>query len=380
MASRAWRWSGWALGLVFLLVLGSLPRAASGQPVGVIPAPERLLGVGDAAPALAGLEWIRGEAVQSLSPGKVYAVEFWATWCGPCIAAFPHLTSVQEHFGEGVVVIGVTAEDPMQSAEEVRAFVAEREEEMGYRVALDRTGRVRDSWMAAAGMSGIPCVFVVDKSGRVVWIGHPGGEAFEEVVASVVEDRFDLDAALRRRAEERARRAALEEAQRSLHRAWEAGDVDRAFALADEIVAVDPPAMRDWAVWKFRSLLTDPARARRGEAYARSLMEGDYAEDAEMLRRLASGIAGSIGVESPDLDLALELAERAVSVHRSRDADTLAVLALVRQARGETAEAIAALERGAEVATHERQRRRLLNELELVRMEAEMAARRSGGG
>src|SRR5258706_15209358 len=64
--------------------------------------------VGDPAPALAVERWLLGTPCERLERGQVYVIEFWATWCGPCIAGMAHLSALQRELGaRGLHVIGV---------------------------------------------------------------------------------------------------------------------------------------------------------------------------------------------------------------------------------------------------------------------------------
>src|SRR5947209_897878 len=91
------------------------------------------LKVGDAAPPLTVTKWLSGAEVKSFEPGKVYVVEFWATWCGPCVVMMPHLGDIQEELGpKGVTVIGFTAKDDGNTPERVAAFVGKRGDKLGY--------------------------------------------------------------------------------------------------------------------------------------------------------------------------------------------------------------------------------------------------------
>src|SRR5882757_3255499 len=68
------------------------------------------LNVGDPAPRLQPGKWVQGEAVKEFARDKVYIVEFWATWCGPCRVSIPHLNELHAKLKDkGVIVIGQDA-------------------------------------------------------------------------------------------------------------------------------------------------------------------------------------------------------------------------------------------------------------------------------
>ncbi len=140
---------------------------------------------GKPAPALSVDSYVKGDAVKSFEPGKVYVVEFWATWCGPCIASIPHLTQMQKDHPK-VTFISVAGfergGDAASNEKKVREFVGKRGDAMGYRVAFDGDASMAKEWMMAAKRNGIPCAFVVGGDGNVAWIGNPQGSSLEEAV------------------------------------------------------------------------------------------------------------------------------------------------------------------------------------------------------
>lgn len=154
----------------------------------VLPAAAALK-VGDPAPKLQPASWVQGDPVKEFEGDKVYIVEFWATWCGPCIAAIPHLNEFHKKFEDkGLVVIGQNVWE--RDVKAVPGFVKKMGAKMTYRVALDDTsakeGVMATDWLTAAGQNGIPCGFVVDKKGKIAYIGHPMGlkeSLLEELLA-----------------------------------------------------------------------------------------------------------------------------------------------------------------------------------------------------
>lgn len=133
---------------------------------------------GDLAPALTVTDWVQGEQFDKLAKGQVYVVDFWATWCGPCIAAMPHLTKVQADHPESVSVVAVDIwENKEWSREERIKNVTEKVKSLGdkmrVRVAIDGDESMTKAWFEAADRDGIPSTFIVDQGGRIAWIGHP---------------------------------------------------------------------------------------------------------------------------------------------------------------------------------------------------------------
>jgi thiol-disulfide isomerase/thioredoxin len=121
---------------------------------------------GEPAAALAVAHWVKGEPVD-VSSG-VHVVEFWATWCPPCLTSIPHLTELQEKFKDrGVNIIGVSKE----KLDTVEPFVKKMGDKMAYTVAIDG-GVISKDYMEKYNIGGIPHAFVV-KDGEVAWHGHP---------------------------------------------------------------------------------------------------------------------------------------------------------------------------------------------------------------
>jgi len=105
------------------------------------------LTLGDPAPKLQVAKWVQGEPVNGFDTNHVYIVEFWATWCGPCVASIPHLNELWQKFKDkGVIVIGqdVWEGDGTGAA----AFVKKMGDKMTYRVALDDTSKEPDGYMS----------------------------------------------------------------------------------------------------------------------------------------------------------------------------------------------------------------------------------------
>jgi len=156
--------------------------------------------IGDPAPPLRVREWLKGTPVQQFEKGSVYVVEFWATWCKPCKAAMPHLSSLAAKYRDSVIILGVSIyEDKSTSVAKIKAFVDSMGNQMNYQVAIQDSNFMVADWIEAANAkdNGIPATFVVNAEGRLAWIGHP--KDLDEVLPKIVNNTWDLKEALTKR-------------------------------------------------------------------------------------------------------------------------------------------------------------------------------------
>ena len=146
---------------------------------------------GDNAPLLSVDEWLKGDPVKEFLNDNVYLIEFWGTWCGPCIENIPHLSEIQKKYSsDGLIVIGVATHE-FKGKEKLIPFMQERGDEMKYRVAYDSDLSMEHDW--DTGETGgdnfrLPVCFVVDRTGKITFVGHPGDKKLEAAIEDALRD------------------------------------------------------------------------------------------------------------------------------------------------------------------------------------------------
>lgn len=323
-------------------VSGSAPLFADDAPAAPAEAAGGVLKAGDAAPELAVTKWVKGVPVAGFEKGRVYVVEFWATWCGPCIAGMPHLTELQRHHGDkGLTVIGVTGPDPNNTLAKVETMVSDKGDGMGYTVAFDGGGQSDARYMQAAKQNGIPTSFLVDKEGRIAFIGHPMW--LDGPVAKVLDGTWDAAAG----------RAEIAAAEKRLGEAFQMSRTDPGGALdtLQDLVKSHPGVAS--LVDGMRLSLTLAAE-RYEEAFAfaaKKVEEAVAAKDAAGLNAVAWTLVDpESSLAKRDLDLALEAASAANALTGGKDAAILDTLARVYAWKGNLDKAIAVQEKAVDLA------------------------------
>ena len=236
--------------------------------------------LGDPAPALRVSYWLKGDPVPGFKKGNSYVVEFWATWCKPCIAGMPHLSDLAREYKDRITVLSFDVyEKKTTPIRRIRAFVDSMGQRMDYRVAREDSNFMETSWLADFGArdNGIPVAFVVDREGRIAWIGHP--HELDTVLRQVAAGKWDRDAAL---------------AARRLHKRLNAMDKEASFELEGYLMThdtVSEPRRSDSILAMIHAMLRKEPRLRYAENISaftfRALLQTDtaaaYAYGREML-------------------------------------------------------------------------------------------------
>jgi thiol-disulfide isomerase/thioredoxin len=309
------------------------------------------LKIGSPAPKLQVGKWVQGEPVTQFEPGKVYVVEFWATWCGPCKVSIPHLNELYlKYKDKGVVVIGQDCWEQDESL--VAPFVKKMGTNMTYRVALDdkshsEKGAMADTWMDAAGRNGIPSAFIINKKGVVAWIGHPM-EMTEKLWDEILSDKYDVAKASADFEKAEASQKQLQDFSMKLREAVANEKWDDADKIVDDMAKLNPENTISPAMMKVNLLL---ARKKYDEAYKKAGELSDaHPDEAGLQNALAWTLAAQPGLEKRDTVLAEKMAERANKATSGKEPAVLDTLARTQFMNGKKEAAIATEKKAVDLA------------------------------
>ena len=120
---------------------------------------------GKPSPQLTVQTWLTKEPNMK---GKLVIVDFFATWCPPCMAARPHMNDIATGYPAAVVVVGLSDESKSNFEAGLKKKNL-KENDFKYALALDSTGAMKQGF----GVRGIPSIAIISSDGIVRWQGHP---------------------------------------------------------------------------------------------------------------------------------------------------------------------------------------------------------------
>jgi thiol-disulfide isomerase/thioredoxin len=312
------------------------------------------LGVGDPAPKLEVKEFVKGDAVKDFDKGKIYVVEFWATWCGPCRVSIPHLTELQKK-NKDVVFIGVSVWEQDQS--KVKPFVEQMGDKMEYRVAVDdvasgdkgNDGKMAKHWMTAAEQNGIPAAFIVNGDGKIAWIGHP--LSMEKPLEQITSGKWDLQTAAADFKKAKVQEAKMREAFAKVQKALGSGDTKEVLTVLDSVFKDEPSLEAQLGMFKLQTMVKAGEKEKMVE-YGNHFIDDVLKDDADKLNAFAWTLVEKPGDKTDPklLQLGLKAAKRADDLVKGKRADIADTLAKAFFETGDAAKALETQDRAVKLA------------------------------
>ncbi len=138
------------------------------------------------APSLENVQWLHGVQNNThVLSGKVLLVNFWATWCPPCIEELPSIQRAREHFSrEDFEVVAVNTGEKRQ---DIESFLQKLPTRLTFPIVVDERLIVYTNWQVRP----LPTTFLVDRSGKIRYQAIGGRNYASSNILTVIQALID---------------------------------------------------------------------------------------------------------------------------------------------------------------------------------------------
>jgi peroxiredoxin len=176
--------------LLLAATLAVAALATAAEEPAAVPSPTPL-GPGATAPDFVSFDLAGAPVKVSDYRGRVLILDFWATWCGPCIASMPHTQEVAARYAEqGVAVLAVCTGDKRKRFEDWVRLKGKDYPALRFTFDPHEQGTPEHDRRASFALYGVPAIptqFVIDREGRIAGVttGYvPGDNSLEQALAA----------------------------------------------------------------------------------------------------------------------------------------------------------------------------------------------------
>jgi thiol-disulfide isomerase/thioredoxin len=117
---------------------------------------------------------------QNFYKGKILVIDFWATWCAPCIALFPHFNELSKKFSNNDVLFAAITDEPTEIAQK---FFKRTKKQLNALILIDTTQKTKKAF----NISTIPHIVVIDRNNVIRWSGD-GGELTDTMLNRIIKN------------------------------------------------------------------------------------------------------------------------------------------------------------------------------------------------
>lgn len=131
------------------------------------------LNIGDPAPPLKVKAWVKGTPIQNFEKDKIYVIDFWATWCFPCMKLMPHFSELARKYQDKATFLSIDIYEKKDiPIAKIKRLVDSMGTQMDFTVGIEDNKFMSKNWADTSRAYGVPTIFIIN-NGKIDWIGHP---------------------------------------------------------------------------------------------------------------------------------------------------------------------------------------------------------------